>query len=68
MKLDVTIRTIDSTSYTKFKGISVYKLISYLTRKFGKSLKNNITEGTKITGKHNASRRPKQVNQTNDNL
>ena len=68
MKLDVTVKTIDATSYTKFKGITVWKLISYLQKKYSKSLAKNITEGLKVSGKHNPSKRPAQKNQTNDNL
>ena len=66
--LDVIISTTDGTSRTEFKSINVYKLISYLTKKFPKSLAKNVEEGTKVLGKHNPSKRPKQINETNDNM
>lgn len=68
MNLDVIISTTDGTSKTKFKNINIFKLISYLTKKYASSVNKNFTEGTAVIGKRSFNRQNRQVNQTNDSL
>ena len=67
MKLDITLKTIDATSYTKFKGISVEKLVNYLNKKYSSSVNKNVNEATAVLGKRSFNKQSKQAN-TNDNI
>ena len=66
MKFDVKIRSIDNSTFTKFKAIEVSKLISYLKR-FESSIVKNTKEGVKVLGKHKSTK-TRDKNKTNDKL